>query len=227
MLRKMLIMLDRFNTAHPWSHNDAYALIVVRQARQVARAGGRTAIDIGCGTGNLVRRLAGELAEVVGLEPDAANAHRAIVAASDLTNVRIVQTAFPAEGGIPGKDPEARYDLVSMVAVLHHLELDAGLLAARRIVAPGGRLIIVGCSRETLADLPLSVLSLLLNPLVGAVVHPRRATVVPDHMTAPTTAPMETFKQIKSAAQTRLPGSSIHRGLFWRYVLVWQAPIVA
>lgn len=208
--------LDRFNREHPWSHNDAYAGVVLREARRVRRAGGSRALDVGCGTGSLVARLARELPEVTGIEPDEASASLAAAAASTFPNVRVVHTPFPQNDG-------ARFDLVSMVAVLHHMALIDGIRAARQAVAPGGRLIIVGAYRETSADLPLSVLSLLLNPLVGVVRHPKRANRHPQQMTAPMAAPVETFRQIKSAMQTELPGVSVHRVLFWRYVATWTA----
>ncbi|MGW6197952.1 hypothetical protein ACWF0M_17540 [Kribbella sp. NPDC055110] len=50
--------LARFNDAHPWSHNGAYAPLVLHHARRVRAAGGIEALDVGCGTGNLARRSA-------------------------------------------------------------------------------------------------------------------------------------------------------------------------
>ncbi|MGQ7296411.1 hypothetical protein [Quadrisphaera sp. KR29] len=55
---RALSELDRFNARHPWSHNDAYAPLVMHHARRVAASGGSHAVDIGCGTGHLLRRLA-------------------------------------------------------------------------------------------------------------------------------------------------------------------------
>lgn len=69
--------LGRFTDRHPWSHNDAYSGWVVRQARRVRATGGRTALDVGCGTGHLVELLARELPNVAGLEPDQASAELA------------------------------------------------------------------------------------------------------------------------------------------------------
>lgn len=216
MAARILIALDRFNGAHPWSHNDAYSYVVLREARKVRRAGGTRALDVGCGTGNLVARLASVLDEVTGLEPDAVTASLASAALSTNPNVRIVHGRFP-------QDAQPQFDLVSMVAVLHHLPLDEAVRQARQAVAPDGRLVIVGCYRETRADLPLSMLSLLLNPLVGAIKHPRRASRPLQHMTAPTKNPDETFADIKQALQDALPGVSVHRGPFWRYLATWQA----
>jgi len=31
--------------------------------------------------------------------------------------------------------------------------------------------------------------------------------------------------EVKNAMKTELPGVSVHRGLFWRYVAIWTAPV--
>lgn len=213
----LLRLLHHVNQAHPWSHNDAYAPLVVLAARRVRRAGGTSALDIGCGTGNLVARLARELPDVIGLEADKRTADLAAAATVHLAAVRVQHALFPR--------PEARrFDLVSMVAVLHHMPLIEGIRAARQAVAPGGRLIIVGTYRETSADWPLSLLSLVLNPLIGVVLHPRAVSRVPQHMTAPVASAADSYRDIACALRTELPGVSVHRGMFWRYVATWRVP---
>jgi hypothetical protein len=86
---------------------------------------------------------------------------------------------------------------------------------------PGGRLIVVGISREARADLPWSIASLILNPIVGAVVHPRRSSKIPTQMTAPTAMAAESIEEIALTAERILPGARLRRGLFWRYTLSW------
>ncbi len=209
--------MARYNNAHPWSHNDAYAALVLHHARRVRAAGGTEALDVGCGTGNLVRRLAGVFPEVTGIEPDVPTAALARRTTTDLTNVRILTQPFDEFHG-------NRYDLITFVAVLHHLPLEATLEKARELLRPGGRLVVVGLSREAPADLPWSIASVILNPIVGTVLHPRRSTETPTQMTAPVAMAAESFEEIALAAQRILPGARLRRGLFWRYTLSWHAP---
>ena len=213
----LLRLLHGLNQAHPWSHNDAYTPLVVLAARRVRRAGGTSALDIGCGTGNLVKHLAHELPQVTGLEADERTADLATAATTHLPAVRIEHAHFPEPG-------VRRFDLVSVVAVLHHMPLTDGLRAARQSVAPGGRLIFIGAYRETPSDWPLSLLSLALNPLIGMILHPRPGGRLPQHMTAPTTSPTDSYRDIACAFRAELPGVSIHRAMFWRYVASWRAP---
>jgi SAM-dependent methyltransferase len=212
-----LSALDRFNRAHPWSHNDAFAGFVLRQARAVRRRGGSTAVDVGCGTGNLVARLARVFPDVRGIEPDPATAAIAAARFSGSGTVRIEQRHFQEED-------RAKYDFVVFVASLHHMLFAEALRRARMNLRPGGRIVIVGLARETPADTPRSLISLALNPLVGLLRHPRRAELPPSHMRAPTTAADDSFDEIRHIAQTVLPGICLRRRLFWRYTATWTQP---
>lgn len=61
-------------------------------------------------------------------------------------------------------------DLVTMVAVLHHLEMQEALREVRRLLAPGGRFLVVGLApprnvRDHLWDLA----SIVTKPMIGYV----------------------------------------------------------
>lgn len=125
----LLRLLHRINEKRPWSHNDAYTPLVLLAARGVRRAGGSSALDIGCGTGNLAARLAEHLPHVVGLEADKGTAD--LAAQQPLSCRQCVEHAFFPQ------PPVRRFNLVSIVAVLHHMPLVQGVRAAREAVAPG------------------------------------------------------------------------------------------
>ncbi|MEV0599901.1 class I SAM-dependent methyltransferase [Streptomyces sp. NPDC050315] len=212
----MLSHLHRFNQRHPWSHNDHYGPWV---DDQVAASGARHVLDVGCGTGNLAVLLRRRAATVTGLEPDPATARAAAKRFADDPAVTIVETDFA------GRDRQRRWDAITLVAVLHHLPLVPTLRELRGCLAPGGRLVIVGCYREAgLPDLLATLPAALANPVIGLAKHPARATAPPLHLTAPTTDPRETLGDIRAAAALELPGARIRRRLFWRYTLVYDAP---
>ncbi|WP_406268680.1 class I SAM-dependent methyltransferase [Nocardia sp. NBC_00881] len=213
---QLLSRLNRFNQRHPWSHNDHYGSWVVGQ---VAASGARQVLDVGCGTGNLVARLRCRATTVIALEPDSATAQIAAQRFADDHTVTIVEADFA------GRDPHRRWDAITLVAVLHHMPLVPTLRELRHCLAPGGRLVIVGCYRgggpvDLLTDFP----AMVANPVIGLVKHPARANRPPQHMTAPTADPEETLAEIRAAAAQELPGARIRRRLFWRYTLVYDAP---
>ena len=53
-MNRVLRAVDAVNRRHPWSHNDHYRRWVLRQIP----AGTQRALDVGCGTGTLLRALA-------------------------------------------------------------------------------------------------------------------------------------------------------------------------
>jgi SAM-dependent methyltransferase len=130
------------------------------------------------------------------------------------------------------------YDLVTMVAVLHHLDLAPALEHARSLLAPGGRLLVVGLARaRSRRDLAVDLVSALANPLVGLIRHPRpvraaadaraRARAVAPEATQPPLVlryATRTLDEIAAAAHAVLPGVRLRRRLFFRYTLEWTAP---
>ena len=214
-MARLLHAIGGVTQTHPWSHNDAYSWHVMCHAKQTLREGGTTALDVGCGTGNLLGRLAQLFPRVVGMEADPATAALATSAVSPWSAATVINATFPADS--------QRYDFVSMVAVLHHLPLGRGIEAAGAAVAPGGRLVIVGVYREERTDALVSIISLVLNPIIGLVRHPRRAARLPENMAAPAVPATDSYRLIRAALHAALPGVKVRRGLFWRYIATWHA----
>lgn len=191
-----------------WNHNTHYHPLALRHAPHA-----RSALDVGCGEGLLVRRLrAAGVPRVTGVDLDAAQVDLARAASAGDDGVTyVVGDALEVLDG-------ERFDLVTCYATLHHLPLRDGLrrLAAR--TAPGGRLVVVGLAGvRTPADLALSAAAVP----VAAVVD--RARGVWDHG-APVTDAREGYGEVRDAARDVLPGVRWRRHLYWRYSLTWQAP---
>ena len=198
--------IDAVNRAHPWSHNDHYRRWVLRQ---VPPGAGR-ALDVGCGTGGLVRALAAVVPEVTGIDPDP----------------RVVALAGPGcrVGDLLSVPAGPAYDLVTAVAVVHHLPAAAALAHLRALLRPGGRLAVVGCYRaSTPADHLVGLVAVPANLLVG-LARRRHAAAARVAMSATTAPPRETLPELRALAARILPGARLHRRLFWRYTLTWTAP---
>ena len=212
VLGRLFDALGRFNDAHPWDHNAHYHPWLLRQ---LPRRFGR-ALDVGCGAGELARALAGRAERVAGVDADPGILARARESGGAAANVEYTLGAAP-DGLPPGP-----YDVITCVAVLHHLPFTEALTRFRRELAPGGTLVVVGCARD---EDVRGVCSLLLNPLFGWVKNRGRAAAErPVTMTAPTRRPEMTYSEIAGQARRLLPGARLRRRLFWRYTLVWQAP---
>ncbi|MET9760512.1 methyltransferase domain-containing protein [Streptomyces sp. NPDC006372] len=211
--RRALRALDRFHAAHPWDHNAHFHRWILR--RLPGRVG--SALDVGCGSGDLARLLGARAERVEGIDADPAITARA----RELTPAAAPVTYTVADA--PGGLPDGPYDVITCVAVLHHLPFTEALLAFRDRLAPAGTLVIVGVSRErTPADHLLGAVSVPLNIVMALLRNWGRPAPRPISMTARTSPADMTFPEIVREARAVLPGARLRRRLFWRYTLVWH-----
>jgi len=237
--------LDWVNARHPWNHNEYFHRWILANLPDHRRL----AVDIGCGTGVLAGRLAEQFTHVTGIDADAGMAAAASARLARCPRVSIRRCGFAeftptltsTEGG-------GEADLVTMVAVLHHLDLDQALTRIPSLLAPGGRLLVVGLARiDSPADIAADLISLAANPVMGLAKHPR-AVRRPDQSAAggsagdpvggsaggsvggpvmPIKDAADTLAEIKNVARDRLPGVTVRRRLFFRYTLRWDKPLVS
>lgn len=210
---RALRALDRYHAARPWDHNAHYHRWLMRQLpRRFDRA-----LDIGCGTGDLARLLATRAQAVHGVDSDPV----VVARAREVTSPPVPVTFHV--GDALDDLPSGRYDVITCVAVLHHLPFDAALQRFRRHLAPGGTLVVVGLARGTsLGDHLLHGLAALANIAVAWWKNRGRTARRPASMTARTRPPTMPFPEIVRTARRRLPGARLRRRLFWRYTLVWR-----
>lgn len=210
----LLDALARFNDAHPWSHNAHFHPWLMRQLpRRYDRA-----LDVGCGSGDLARLLATRARQVHGIDVDV----RIIDTARELTDPGLPVTFSVADA--LSYDEGAPYDVITCVAVLHHLPLTETLTRFRRQLAPGGTLVVVGLTREdTRVQTLLGLASVPLNLVTGWLKNRgRTASQRPVAMTAPTRSADVPYTEFAREVRRILPGARLRRRLFWRYSLVWK-----
>ncbi len=118
-----------------------------------------------------------------------------------------------------------RYDLVVMVAVLHHLDLEPALRQVVELLDDGGRVLVVGLARPaTPLDQVWDLASAVLNPIMGLAKHPHVARDRDAAPPFPVADPALSFDEIRAEAQRMLPGACMRRRLFFRYSLEWTKP---
>jgi SAM-dependent methyltransferase len=214
--------LNRVNTRHPWNHNEHFHRWILRNLparRQVA-------VDVGCGTGVLAGKLASQFARVTGIDADQGMTAAASERLADKPNVSITRCRFDA---FAATADEGAADLITMVAVLHHLDLGEILPQISRLLAPGGRLLVVGLAKvDTPTDVVIDLASAAANPIVGLIKHPRPALPADEAAVSkpvmPVRDPSMTVAEVAAIASAGLPGTGIRRRLFFRYTLRWDKP---
>ncbi|MER6154264.1 class I SAM-dependent methyltransferase [Streptomyces sp. NPDC001868] len=212
---RILRALERFNAAYPWDHNSHYHRWILRRLPEHFGA----ALDIGSGSGDLARLLAGRAASVEGVDSDPGITARA----RELTPSTLPVTFHVADAMV--EFPEGPYDVITCVATIHHLPFAQALTCFRRHLAPGGTLVVVGLHRaRTPVDHLLGAVAVPANAAMGWLKNRGRRSPRPVSMTAPTRAADMTYDDIVRATGTVLPGARLRRRLFWRYTLVWNHP---
>lgn len=188
-----------------WNHNTAYHPWLLDIAAQ--RAG--DVLDVGCGDGLLAQRLAPVSRTVTAIDPDPSSVQRAGERLGSLSGVQVREVAFDTFD--PGSQ---RFDLITFVASLHHMDTRDALVRARGMVNPGGTIAVVGLSaNKTVRDWIWSALCL---PAVR--IGSRRYSEVADIGVA-VADPRESLDEIRRVAGDVLPGAEIRRALYYRYLL--------
>lgn len=203
-------VVDPAGPADYWNHNTAFHRELVRDAGQR----GGWALDVGCGDGLLLARLAGVCREAVGIDSDEQSLTRARRRLERTPNAEVI----PADIMEPDlAERLGTFETVTCVAVLHHIPLEAGLAALGALVAPGGRLIVIGLAAEKSPwDWIISGLSILPIRVMSAWHRETRDVGVV------TTRARESLGEIRAASSRILPGARVRRRFYYRYSLVWD-----
>ncbi|HEX2314375.1 MAG TPA: class I SAM-dependent methyltransferase [Thermomonospora sp.] len=202
-----------------FDHNAFYHRYLLRQVPSPCDR----ALDVGCGTGQFARRLAGRAREVEAIDRSSEVIARAREPAGGESGIRFLH-ADVADHDLG----DSRYDFVSCIAAIHHMPFAETVTRLRRALRPGGVLAIVGCHREaTPADYLRDLVAIPANVVANTVVRARaRHGGGPTGQvgTAPVMDPEMTLPEIRREASRLLPGAVIRRRLYWRYTLVYRHP---
>lgn len=199
-------------SAH-WNHNSHYYEYLL--AKVPPRC--LSALDIGCGTGHFAAGLSAICTYVEGIDSDQNAIDFAKRTFGSIGNITFICKRF--------QDcdlPDSRYGFISLIAVLHHMELEGVLKRIKEILAPGGVVAILGCFKEaTVSDLLRAVMAAPINLIFKWV---NRTSNTGTGIKMVTTEAKESLKQIRKTMNEFLPNHQYKRHLFWRYSIVWQKP---
>jgi SAM-dependent methyltransferase len=202
--------MAQLNARHPWSHNDHFHSWILSNLP----AQRRTALDVGCGRGDLLAALSPHFAEVLGTDVDDAMRRQSADRCAGLPNVSVTDDQL--------SDVRGELDLVTMVAVLHHLDVSAALLDVRRLLAPGGRFLAVGLAPpRSPRDHAWDLASMVTNPVIGYVKHPWPSRGSEQSPPYPVREPTMPFDSVRDLVREVMPGGSVRHHLGFRHTIAW------
>lgn len=190
-----------------WNHNTHYHDLLLQSVPRSCRR----ALDVGCGLGTFARRLSPLADRVDALDEEPGVITRARELSNGARNIRFIETDFMTWAS------DETYDVVSMIAVLHHLPFDGALKKAAALVRPGGVLVILGLHRAA------SPVHRLVGGGIGFGVRHFYLFVREEApVGAPIREPSMTLPEIRRRTSAILPGARIQWHVLWRYSIVWR-----
>lgn len=193
----------------PFDHNDHYHRLLLRKLPRH----GRTALDVGCGTGRFARRLAARGYEVDAVDPSA----EVIAAAERIGGGPRFRRTDAASAVLP----KGHYDVITCLASLHHMPFRT-VTRLRDALAPGGVLLVLGCyAGHTWWDVAAVPADAVARAGVSAGER-LRGSPGPAAIRPPVRPPQMSLAAVRAEADRLLPGSRVRQLLYWRYLLTYR-----
>jgi SAM-dependent methyltransferase len=184
----------------------------------------RALLEIGCGVGDLARRLAPhfERSDAIDLSPGMVGEARGRTPSETKIEFSCVDLFEWLDAR-----PET-YDCIVTVTTLHHVDLAAALRAMARSLAPGGRLLVVDLDdRSGVRHVLANALAHALSAIRLAAALLQRRSSLRLRLAYRRHGRKETYlrlDEVRRVAAATIPGAIVGRTLFWRYTLLWDKP---
>lgn len=203
-----------------WNHNAHYHRYLLDQIPEHCRE----ILEIGCGTGEFSRLLAGRAEKVLALDLSPQMIRLARERSKLYPNIDFVKGDVLTYGF-----PDNQFDCIATLTTLHHLPIETILRKIRNALKPGGVFVCLDLyQRSNLSDLlfdgvayPAGILLRLIK--TGRPTPPREVREAYDEHGRTDT--YLTLPQIKRICADILPDASVSRHLFWRYSIIWKKEI--
>jgi ubiquinone/menaquinone biosynthesis C-methylase UbiE len=192
-----------------WNHNIHYHGVILGSIPPNCKS----ALDIGCGHGLFARQLARHCERVTAIDVDHETLLRGRAAGNSEGRITFVEGDVMTH---PFCDDS--FDLISVIATLHHLPLTTALGRLRNLLKSGGVLGVIGLYRaHTIQDYAYAAAG---KPASWILRQFRSCADV----RAPLQEPRETLEKIRASCDALLPGNKFRQHLLFRYSMVWRKP---
>ena len=200
-----------------WDHNQQYQDYLLKQIRDHQNTG----LDIGCGTGELTKKLALQCRKTIGIDISKAMIEEA-KKRSNNTNIDFLNIDIDSFMN----ESIDMYDVIISIATFHHLDMENTLMKLKSKLNANGMILILDLYKNaTILEYFLSLVATICNPFVYLI---RRGSfrntkeereAWKDHFQYDK---YSTIKEIKETARRTLGNVKIRYHLFWRYSLIYS-----
>lgn len=200
-----------------WNHNSRYHKLLLGQLPEQCRQ----ILEIGCGTGEFSRLLAGCAEEVLAIDLSPQMIRLAKARSKLYPNIDFVTGDV-----MTYQLPDHRFDCIATLTTLHHLPIESILRKIRKALKPGGIFVCLDLyQRSNLTDLLFDSVAYPANLFLRLIItgKPRPSREVREaYAEHGKTDTYHTLPQIEQICSDILPGALVSRHLFWRYSIIWK-----
>ena len=200
-----------------WDHNQQYQNYLLKQIKGNKNIG----LDIGCGTGELTKKLALRCNKTIGVDVSKAMIEEAKKRTSN-ANIEF----HNIDVNVFLNESDDMYDVIISIATFHHLDMAETLMNLKTKLNTNGVILILDLYKNrTLFEYILSLLATLCNPFFYLVKRgsfrntKEEREAWKDHFQYDE---YYTIKEIKKIATEVLGDVRIRHHLFWRYSLIYM-----
>ena len=203
-----------------WNHNTHYHGYLMGRIPERCRH----VLEIGCGTGQFSRLLAGRAEKVLAIDLSPRMISLARERSKLHPNIDFV------EGDVMTQHlPDEQFDCIATLTTLHHLPAEPVLRRIRRALKSGGVFICLDLyQRSNLSDLLFDGVAYPSNLFLRLIKtgRPRPSRKVREaYAEHGRTDTYLTLPQVEKLCAGILPGALVRRHLFWRYSVVWKKEV--
>ena len=177
-----------------------------------------SAMDLGCGSGELTRGLAPHFKNIIGIDFSDVMILNAINDSKGFSNVNFIKKDF-----MEVEDGSFQFDCIVSAACFHHLPIEKSLEKMKSLLKRDGRIIILDLYKaSSFSDYMTGFCASLLNPFYLI----KNKHIKMDRKFYLAWKEHDRFEQYKTLKEISTTGKklfkyvSLKRLLFWRYILI-------
>ena len=186
-------------------------------------SGARDLLEVGCGLGELTKRLAWPGRQILALDLSPEMVARARQKNSGMSDVSFVC------GDFLGRDfQDQQFDCVISSAALHHMDTDAAVKQMTQLITPGGRLILHDMRSDAKLSQRIGTNVALADEVLRCFLRTGRLrSPRPVRDAWKRHCANETYlniDEVRALAERLLTNATIRYHWLWKYTIVWDKP---
>jgi 2-polyprenyl-3-methyl-5-hydroxy-6-metoxy-1,4-benzoquinol methylase len=199
-----------------WDHNQQYQKYLLKNIPKNCNC----ILDVGCGTGELTKKLTHYSKEIIGID---VSENMINEAKKRNCGERIKYIKISVERYL--KETKKQFDVIISIAALHHMNEEKILETMKNRLTKGGKIIILDLVKGSIVDyivaiiaVPLSIIFRLKNNgKIKVTKEQKEAWEGHFHYDK-----YLTIKEVKNMVRKKLGKAKVKKHLFWRYSIVYK-----